>query len=97
MGARAPTIDDIAAIRAITRGNADRGQQKRAMAYILQQLCGVGRVSFAGEGTNTTAFRLGAQAVGVAIAQIGDAVVMRFPEEMTDEPETAHADYEQQP
>ncbi len=90
MGARAPSVDEVTAIRALTRGNADPGQQRRAVTYIMSQLCGVGRVSFAGEGTNTTAFKLGAQAVAVAIAQIGDATLLRF-EEMTDELETTPA------
>lgn len=86
MNAGSPTVDDVAAIRALVRGAASPGQQRRGMAYIMGQLCGVARVSFAGEGGHTTAFRLGAQAVGVAIAQIGDAVVLSFPidEESTD-------------
>lgn len=88
LGAKSPTVDDVVAIRAITRGNADAGQQRRAMTYILGQLCNIGGVTFTGENTNTGSFRAGAQAVGVTIAMIGDAVLMRFPieeEKKTDE------------
>lgn len=87
LGAKPPTIDDVAAIRAFTRGHADPGQQRRACSYILGQLCNLGGVTFTGESTHTSAFRTGAQAVGATIAMIGDAVFMRFPveEEKTDE------------
>lgn len=87
LGAKAPTIDDVAAIRALTRGHADPGQQRRAVTYIMGQLCNIGGVTFTGENTHTGAFRAGAQAVGVSIAMIADAVLMRFPveEEKTDE------------
>jgi len=87
LGAKTPTIDDVVAIRALTRGHADPGQQRRAITYILGQLCNIGGVTFTGENTNTGAFRAGAQAVGVTIAMIGDAVLMRFPieEEKTNE------------
>jgi hypothetical protein len=87
MGARPPTIDELAAIRALTRAHADAGQQRRAVTYLMQQLCGVGRVTFCGENANTASFRLGSQAVGVALAQIGDAVYLSFPthEEQTNE------------
>ena len=80
MGARPPTIDELAAIRALVRGHADPGQQRRAVLYIMQELCGAGRISFCGEASHTAAFRSGSQAVGVAIAQIGEAVFMRFPD-----------------
>lgn len=79
LGARPPSADEVAAMRALTRGTADSGQQRRAMNYILVELCGVGRVTFAGEATHAAAFRSGSQGVGVAVAQIADAVVMTFP------------------
>lgn len=88
LGAKAPTVDDVAAIRALTRGHADPGQQRRAITYILGQLCNIGGVTFTGENTHTGAFRAGAQAVGVSISMIADAVMLRFPvedEEKTNE------------
>ena len=81
LGSNAPSVDEISAIRALTRGHASGGQQRTAIRYIMGQLCNVGGVSFTGEQSHTAAFRSGAQAVGVAIAQIGDAVLMRFPTE----------------
>lgn len=81
LGAKAPTIDDVAAIRALTRGHADPAQQRRAVTYIMGQLCNIGGVTFTGENSHTAAFRSGAQAVGVAVGMIADAVLMRFPDE----------------
>lgn len=79
MGARRPTPDEFAAIRALMRGHASDGQQKLAMRYVMAELCGVGRVPFAGEATQGTAFRAGSLAVGIAMAQIADVVIMHFP------------------
>ena len=79
LGASAPSVDEIAAIRALTRGHADPMQQRRAITYIMGQLCNVGGVTFTGEQSHTASFRSGSQAVAVAIAQIADAVLLRFP------------------
>lgn len=79
LGARMPSTDEAAAIRALARGNADSVQQMRAITYMLSELCGVGRITFSGEATHTSAFRNGATAVALAFAQIGGAVLMRFP------------------
>jgi len=79
MDARAPTREEVAAIRAMCRGTALPGQQRAATAYLLAELCGVGRVVFTKEQSYGTAFRAGSQAVGLAIAAIADAVLMRFP------------------
>lgn len=87
LGAPPPTIDDIAAIRALARGHASPIQQQRAVLYLMGGLCNIGTVTFTGEQSHSAAFRTGAQAVGIAFAQIGDAVLMRFPQdgEKTDE------------
>lgn len=79
MGSRHPTIDEITAIRALMRGFADAGQQRKAMAYMLVELCHVGSVPFAGENTHGASFRAGSMGVGVTLAQIADAVLMTFP------------------
>lgn len=81
MGARMPSADEVIAIRAMMRGHAEPGQQRKAMTYMLVELCGVGRVPFAGEHTEGTAFRCGSMAVGIAMSQIADAVLLRFPED----------------
>jgi len=80
MGARLPSVDEVAAIRALMRGHAEAGQQRRAVLYLMSELCGVGSIPFAGENTHGASFRAGSMAVGVAMAQIADAVLMRFPE-----------------
>jgi len=75
LDARPPGPDEVAAIKAITRGSATPGQQRVAMAYIIE-LCGAGRVAFGGE---KGIFVNGARAVSVAIGQIAGAVYLRFP------------------
>ena len=80
MAARMPDVDEVAAIRALMRGQAEPGQQRRAVTYMLSQLCGVGSIPFTGEHTEGTAFRCGSMAVGIAMAQIADAVLLRFPD-----------------
>lgn len=79
LGARHPSIDEIAAVRAVMRGTADPGQQRAAMAYMLVELCAVGAAPFAGENTHAASFKSGALAVGLIMGQIADAVLMRFP------------------
>lgn len=74
--ARPPKIDEVAALKALTHGNATPGQQRLAMTYIMQELCGVTRVAFGGE---MGVFLSGTRAVGIAIGQITDVVIMRFP------------------
>lgn len=76
LDARAPSDDETAAIRAALRGHATPGQSRVAMAYMLSELCGVGRVAFGGE---KGIFLNGARAVGVALSQIGDVALMHFP------------------
>lgn len=79
LGARYPTIDEVAAVRAVMRGTADGGQQRLAMTYMMVELCGVGSAPFAGENTHGASFKAGALATGLVMAQIADAVLMRFP------------------
>lgn len=85
LNARAPTIDEGAALRALMRGRATEGQQRLAMTYVLSELCGVGSVPFAKEHSYGTAFRSGSLGVGIAIGAIAGAVVMRFPDQEASE------------
>lgn len=77
LDARAPSEDEVVAIRAMLRGHATPGQSRVGMAYILAELCGMGRVAFGGE---KGIFSNGARAVGVALSQIGEAAIMHFPD-----------------
>lgn len=85
MGATAPSADEMAALRALMRGNAGEGQQRLAVAYVMRELCGVGSVPFTGESSHGTAFRAGSLAVGIAMAAIADVVIMSFPPSVCDE------------
>lgn len=79
LGARRPSVDEVAAIRALMRGHADPIQQQRAMTYFMVEICHVGAAPFSGENTHGSAFRAGSLAAGIALAQIADAVLMSFP------------------
>ena len=76
LDARAPSDDEISAVTALTRGTATPGQQRVAVAYIVAELCGAGRVAYGGE---KGIFVNGARAVSVAIGQITNATYLRFP------------------
>lgn len=78
LGAAEPTKAQMQAIRACGLGTAVEGQQKTAMAYILGELCGLGRSPFIPEADSWTSFRNGSQTVGQAICMIGGADVARF-------------------
>lgn len=92
MGARAPDVDELAAIRALMRGNASKGQQLKAMAYIMSEVCGAGRVAFCGENSHTAAFRSGSQAVASTVAQLADAVFLTFPSDQKENSDDEHAE-----
>lgn len=79
MGARAPSNDEVSAIRALMRGTAGAGQQRLAVSYLMTELCGVGNVPFVAGAGDASAFRSGSLAVGIALAGIAEAVLMRFP------------------
>lgn len=81
MGARRPRDDEAKALRAVMRGNASAGQQRLAMIYVMAELCGVGSVPFVAGAADVSAFRAGSHAVGIAMAAIAEAVLMRFPGE----------------
>lgn len=77
MGARRPDASEIAGLRRLVRDP----QYRRAVEYLMAELSGVGRVPFTGENTQGASFRSGSLAVGIAIAMIAEAVIMRFPAE----------------
>lgn len=63
---------DVSAIQALVRGDADDGQQKRAIAYIINNLCGTYDVSFHPGGTDAqrnTDFSEGKRWIGLQLVK----------------------------
>lgn len=77
LGARAPTTHERQALQHMARGNAGPGEQRAAMAYVLDQLCGVTRSTFDLD-PRVGAVRQGAHAVGVALTALADGSVVHF-------------------
>jgi hypothetical protein len=75
---RAPNDNEASALRRMVRENP------LAVTYLLGEVCGVGRVAFAGEQTHATAFKAGSQAVGIVLAMITGVPVAHLPREQID-------------
>lgn len=60
----------LVAIRALFDGTANEGQQKRAMEWIILNLCHVGQISFSADNDRLSAFRDGERHIGIQLARI---------------------------
>jgi hypothetical protein len=61
---------DASAIQALMSGNAQPHQQKRALAYIIESLCGTYDMSFRPTGDRDTCFAEGKRFVGNQIVKL---------------------------
>ncbi|TXH47213.1 MAG: hypothetical protein E6Q97_27645 [Desulfurellales bacterium] len=77
LGARAPSNFERQSLIRLARGQASDGEQKAAMMYVLTELAGAGRSAFDLD-PRVSEFRSGARGVGLAIAAIAQADVLRF-------------------
>ena len=77
LGARAPSNHERQSLIRLARGQASEGEQKAAMMYVLTELAGEGRSAFDLD-PRISEFRSGARGVGLAIAAIAEADVLRF-------------------
>ena len=57
-------VADVAAIQALGRGDATEDQQKRALGYVIQTLCGTYDVAYRPASPRDTDFALGKAFVG---------------------------------
>lgn len=78
LGARAPSLAEEAALRAVARGMASTGQQKIAFRYTLE-LMGAAALAFDAGSERLTSFRLGAQAGAQALSLIAGGTWLAFP------------------
>ena len=60
---------DTYAIKALAAGVANDGQQKRALAWIINTLCGTYDMSFRPEGDRETVFAEGKRFVGMQLVK----------------------------
>jgi len=88
-GAPAPDPITVNAIRAVFRGTASPGQQKRAMVYLLNDLGGVTAIEGAGLSAEERAFVAGRRWVAMNFAMLGGARLIGFDPEPDAAPETA--------
>lgn len=60
----------LMAVRALWAGTATEGQQKRAMEWIVLNLCHIGQMSFDIENERLSAMREGERHIGVQLARM---------------------------
>lgn len=63
-------VPDIAAIKALDRGDATPEQQHRAISWIVRRLAGIGEIAFAPGDPYATHFKDGRKFVGIVLANI---------------------------
>jgi hypothetical protein len=71
----------LTAVRALFDGNANEGQQKRAMEWIVFNLCHVGQLSFDTESQRVSDRREGERFVGLQLAWIREPIGLQRLEE----------------
>lgn len=76
--APAPDPTTLSAIRAVVRGTASPGQQKRAMLYLFNDLGGVTAIEGAGLSAEERAFVAGRRWVAMNFAMLGGARLIGF-------------------
>lgn len=77
-GAPVPDPYTVNAIRAVCRGTAGPGQQRRAIAYLLEALAGVTAIEAATIGAEERAFVAGRRWVGMNFAMLGGVKLLGF-------------------
>lgn len=63
-------IADIGALQALARGDASEHQQKRALAYVVNTLCGTYDLSYRPDSERDTAFAEGRRFVGLQVVKL---------------------------
>lgn len=76
-------VADAAAFQALARGDASEHQQKRALEYLVNTLCGTYDLSYRPSGDRDTAFAEGRRFVGlqvVKLLKLNTATMKRTPD-----------------
>lgn len=80
-----PTYADVLALKALEAGTANDGQQKRALKFIVENICGYYEEQFCPDSQRATDYALGKRRVASAIVSILKANAERF-KDQTGEP-----------
>jgi hypothetical protein len=71
-------LRDIAALKALQRGDATADQQQHALRYIVEKVCGTYEMTFNPESARATDFAEGKRRVGTALVSILAADIRKF-------------------
>ena len=79
------TVAQAAAIRAVSAGTASEDQQRSAMKYIVETLCGTYDLEFrpGGDGARESAFAGGRRFVGLQIVKLANFIIRSEPNEQS--------------
>ena len=81
-------IADAAAIQALRRGDATQDQQRRALDYIVQNLCGAYDMDWRPggvEGARDSDFAAGRRFVGLQIVKLNNLALSKFKSEPSEQ------------
>ncbi len=71
----------VSAFQSLARGNAEAHQQRIAVAFLLDQLCGLNARPSASLGDREAAFLAGKRWVAIVVAELAGASLLRFEHE----------------
>lgn len=77
--------EDAGAIQALLRGDAQPHQQQRALAYIIEQLCGTYDMSFRPASERDTCFAEGKRFVGNQLVKLTKVNLSKMTKEPTEQ------------
>lgn len=78
-------IEDAGAIQALLRGDAAEHQQKRALAYIIETLCGTYDMSFRPTGDRDTCFAEGKRFVGNQLVKLSKLNLSKLTQKVSEQ------------
>lgn len=81
-------VEDAYAVQAVMYGRASEDQQKRAMSFILNQLCGTYDLSYRPTSDRDTAFAEGKRFVGLQMVKFAQLNIARLRGTDTEQGET---------
>jgi hypothetical protein len=80
--------EDAYAVQAVMRGTASEDQQRRAMVFIVNQLCGTYDLSYRPSGDRDTAFAEGKRFVGLQMVKFANINIAALRGKQTEQGET---------
>lgn len=81
-------VEDAYAVKAVMAGTASEGQQRRAMAFIVNQICGTYDLSYRPTSDRDTAFAEGKRFVGLQCVKFANINIAALGGKITEQGET---------